>query len=86
MLCQSTGASRENQSFLIDRQNYKDGYTIFCFDIQKANGSHGALQLEKHGNVSIELKFQQALSEAVNIIIYSESTRVMQVDKNRQIE
>lgn len=80
----SLGIAGQDQGLSFDRKSFANGNTFFAFDINQSSASDSALQLEKSGSVRIELKFE-ALSEAVNCLVYSEQQKVLEIDKYRQI-
>jgi len=85
MLYTSLGVAGDNRSFCLSNSDFKHGFTLFAFDFQKLAGEQEALTLDKAGSVRIEFKFQKALPEAVNLIVYSELMKTYEVDQFRQI-
>jgi hypothetical protein len=70
-----------NISFL----DYKEGYTMFAFDLtpDMCNGDH--FNLVKNGNLRISLNFKSNLSENVNCLVYMEHENIIEINKARQI-
>jgi hypothetical protein len=70
-----------NISFL----DYKDGYTMFAFDLtpDMCNGDH--FNLVKNGNLRISLNFKTNLGENVNCLVYMEHENIIEINKARQI-
>ena len=74
--CHSNGISRES---------YKNGNTLFCFDLTPGATEDRCLNLIRRGNLRIELRFTKPLPRSINLIIYSTFTNVIEVDKLRNI-
>lgn len=62
------------------------GIFILNFDLT-ADGcnSDGHTSLPDNGNIRIELKFEEALAEAMRIILYQESDATTQIDSLRNV-
>jgi len=84
LLLSALGISNKDHGLLINRANYIKGNTLFAFDVNPTEGLEGSLHLEKSGSVRIELKFEKALTEAVNCIVYSEHQALIEIDKYRR--
>ena len=84
-LFEGTGMLHDNRGHGIDRDNYKDGFALYAFDLtaDMAEGSH--VDPIKHGTVRMDIHFTAALSEAVNVILYSEYDNLIQIDRIRNI-
>lgn len=69
----------------ISFRDYKDGYTMFAFDLtpDMCNGDH--FNLVKNGNLRISLNFKTSLSENVNCLVYMEHENIIEINKARQI-
>ena len=66
--------------------DYIKGYTLYCFDL---TNDHGADQANFHpksaGNLCLELRFEQAPQNSLNLLIFAEYDNVLEIDANRQI-
>jgi hypothetical protein len=70
----------------ITREEYPRGYFLTCFDLTpdlSCHESHWTLQ--KNGSLRIELRFAQALTETVTVIVFSEFDNLIEIDNNRNI-
>jgi hypothetical protein len=69
----------------ITREEFAKGYALFAFDLtpDKANGAN--FNLSKTGNLTIEFKFKEELKSGVYLIIYRETDRVIEINKERQV-
>ena len=67
---------------------YNMGYSIFVVDIDPTLSTMGVdncLRPDKRGQVRLEVKFDTALSETINIICYAEFQSVFEIDRARNI-
>lgn len=81
----SMGISGHDQGLLIDRETFGSQHTFFAFDICHEAGSDSTLTLDKTGSVRVELQFSKPLPEAVNLLVYSENQKVLEIDAFRQL-
>lgn len=70
-------------TFTLDQ--YKEGYTIFGFDICPLDLTESTMYLEKSGDVKLEVSFSSPLDQAVTLLVYSEHQKVLEIDRLRQI-
>ena len=84
VLYSSTGLVENHGDLNLDRYDYFNNNCFFAFDINQGSNSENVLTLEKNGNIRLELKFSEALVEAVNCVIYLEHQSVLEIDKLRQ--
>jgi len=85
MLFTACGIAGQDNGLHFDREQYKDLYALFSFDIIQAVNNNSLLSLDKTGNVKLEFKFNKPLTEATHCIIYSEHQGLLEVDKYRQV-
>lgn len=82
-----TGIFFTNAGNAIPRSAYAGGYTLYAFDLtadlSASESSHW--NLVRNGNLRIELKFSEALTETVNCIVYAEFDNVIEVDRHRNV-
>jgi len=74
----------EGNGNYIERTDYPNGNTLIVFDLQPSTGGK-RYQLERTGQVKIELKFSEALSAPINIIAHAQFQSYIQIDINRNI-
>jgi len=67
------------------RDDYKDGYALYAFDLTVDLGEDDHFNLVKHGNVRLALKFADALAEKVTIIAFAEFDNVIELDRDRNV-
>jgi hypothetical protein len=84
-LLESTGKVFVDDGLDIDRTEYENGYSLIAFDLTPDLSENGCYHLIKKGNIRLELKFDEALEQPVNLIIYSEFDSSISIDKNRAV-
>lgn len=75
-----------NQNIPISLEDYKNGYSLFAFDLTpdfSAGEAHSSIN--KSGNISIDMKFNTALPHTVSLIVYAEYRNVIEIDKARTV-
>lgn len=86
-LFSGTGIHFLNEGNGISRDEYADGYCLLAFDLTpdlSANSS-SHWNLIKHGSVRLEVRFESALTQTINCIVYAEFDNVIEIDKHRNI-
>lgn len=86
-LFSGTGIHFLNEGNSINRENYRDGYCLFAFDLTPDLSANSSTHwnLVKHGSVRIEVRFEEALTSTVNCIVYAEYDNVLEIDASRQV-
>ncbi|XP_018407679.1 PREDICTED: uncharacterized protein F54H12.2-like [Cyphomyrmex costatus] len=86
-LFSGTGIHFLNEGNAISRKNYPNGYCLFAFDLTPDLSANDTTHwnLMKHGNVRIEVRFEEALENTINCIIYAEYDNIMEIDASRQV-
>ena len=70
----------------IDREEYKNGYTLICFDLSPdLEEGVGYVNLRKTGTVSLEVNFKKELTETVNIVVYGKFANTIEIDQYRSV-
>ena len=77
----TTGKFARDEGLDILRTDYKNGYTLFGFDISPAscNGVHQ--QLIKRGTVRISIEFDASLPNSVTVIAYADILQSTETDR-----
>ncbi|GBL88269.1 hypothetical protein AVEN_197285-1 [Araneus ventricosus] len=74
------------QNININYNQYKNGYALHAIDLTPdfaSNESHTSVN--KIGNISIDLKFKEALSETVSLVVYAEFRNTIEIDRSRSV-
>ena len=83
-LMHSTGQYKGGRSMLIDYHDFGNGTMILVFDLT-ARGECNSEQftVKKLGNLHINLKYKNALTETNNLILYGEFDGALTIDADR---
>lgn len=84
-LFQGTNTLHKDQGVLIDREDFANGYTLFAFDLSPDASDEAHLNLVRNGAVRLELQFQTALPNTVNLIVYGEWDSMLEITKSRHV-
>lgn len=85
LLFSGLGIKSQDAGLIFDRAEYCNGNCLMAFDLDQTSMQGSTLSLEKTGNVRLELQFANPLKQSVTCIVYSESQKVLQIDKFRQV-
>ena len=90
-LFSGTGALHGNSGSIIRREDYSEGYMIIVADLTpfeigdnfdlKAEG----INLVFESTLSINLVFESPLAATINVLVYAEYDKVIEIDSNRNI-
>lgn len=72
----------------ISYEDFRQGYTVFLFDLSPDNVDVGAMQLIREGELSLYMQLRDPLSatqypQGVEIVIYGEFDNLVSIDRNR---
>ena len=81
----ATGKSYHDTGNQISREEYSKGYTMYGFDLTPDLSDVGHLQLVKTGSLRLEVQFDQALAQTINVIVYAEFQSLIQIDSQRNV-
>ncbi|XP_023212690.1 uncharacterized protein LOC111615518 [Centruroides sculpturatus] len=85
-LFEDIGCINHHKFTNITYKEYKDGYTLYCFDLTPdRSASEGHRSVNQLGNLSIEFKFATALLETVNVICLLEYNNTLEIDHSRTV-
>lgn len=84
--CSANGINSDTGN-TVDREEFKDGNTLYCFDLtpdlSSSNGHH--FNLAKKGNLRVEMGFEKVMPFTGNVIVYSEFESIIEIDHERKI-
>ena len=81
----STNMIGKNTGNDISHYAYKNGYTVYAFDLDGHSRNKDYLPLPKRAHIRIEAKFAKPLEESMSLIVYGKFPRVIKIDKGRNI-
>ena len=84
-LYEGTGMLNDDRGNHISRKDYPNGYMLHVFDLtaDMAEGQH--MDPIKHGSLRVEIHFEQALTDPLNVILYCEYDNNLQIDRARNV-
>ena len=82
---QNLFTNAENKGLYLSRSEFSQGYSLFCFELSPdlCDGSH--LNLIRHSNLRLEIKFGTTLAQTVSLIVYAEFENLIEINKSRNI-
>ena len=78
------GIDKEDKGNFIDYEDFRNGYTLMCFDIS-GGYSRDTLSIIKPATLRIEARFKDALTEPLTAVVYGRFNDVFQIDSVRNI-
>lgn len=85
-LFEGTGINSQDVGNDISREEFKDGYFLTVFDLTSdlsASSSHWSIQ--RNESFRIEVRFADALTAPIDMILYSEHDSLMEITKQRNV-
>lgn len=85
-LLESTlGSCLDKDTNGITLEDYLKGKTFFAFSISDFSTSDDSTLPKQQGNINLRLRFAEALTENVNLILYAEFENQIEVDSTRSV-
>ena len=85
-LFQNYGKWKNNSGNNISREDFEKGYSFFTFQLQPYfDNGDDYLFLIKTANVRLDVEFHQTLAKTMSCIVYSESSAIFEINKERDI-
>jgi len=78
----NTGKYRTNSTNCITIDNFKNGCTLFPFDVTVDQCNMHHMHAGSEGTLDVEVSWQKALEEAITVIVYSASNQAIMVNPN----
>ena len=73
------GKLHKDQGIIIDRADYRNGYTLYAFDLSPDMSSGGNFNLIRTGSVRLDMKFATALPNTINVVVYAEFENIIEI-------
>lgn len=82
---QNLFTNAENKGLYLTRSEFSKGYTLFHFDLSPdlCDGQH--LNIIRHSNLRLEVKFATALPQTISLLVYAEFENLIEINKARNI-
>ena len=77
-----TGKAFKDEDIDITRQEYSNGYTLFCFDITPHLGESDQFNLIKSSSFRLKMTFAEAVPNTINVVVYAKFQNVLEIDRN----
>ena len=71
---------------IIKRQDWSRGYSLCAFDLTPDMDADDHYALIKHGNLRLEVEFEDALASPISVLIYAEFDNVVEITADRNIQ
>lgn len=84
-LFSGTGITHDNRGNGISYEEYKDGFTLFAFDLSPDLCEMDHFNLRKNGSIRIESRFKKILPHTVNLLVYAEFENIIEIDHVRNV-
>ncbi|XP_060541625.1 uncharacterized protein F54H12.2-like [Pantherophis guttatus] len=84
-LLQTSGKAMKDRSVLINREEFNNGYTLYCFDLSPDQGCSEHYSLIKNGNLRAEIRFAVPLPNTVNMILYAIFENLIEISHTRNV-
>ena len=79
------GLANKDEGNDLDISEYDGGNTLYAFDLSPSILDGNQIELIKSGSVRIELKFDQALTQSVHVVVYAELDSMIEITKGREV-
>ncbi|XP_053112169.1 uncharacterized protein F54H12.2-like [Hemicordylus capensis] len=84
-LAQATGKHLEDRALLINREEYRKGYTLLAFDLTPDQECGGHYSLIKTGNLRAEIRFARPLPTTINMLVYAVFDNLIEINHRRNV-
>lgn len=84
-LYKATHKYGKNTSCWVNSEDFGNGTTLFCWDLDGHEGVGDYLPLPKVGTTKISGTFDSALPEAMTLVLYGQFARSMNIDQARNV-
>lgn len=79
------GLASKNAGNYLEYRDFAGGNAFFTFDLSPSILDGNQFELMRSGNLRLELKFNQALSEPIHVLVYGEVDSIIEINKNREV-
>ncbi|OOY88611.1 hypothetical protein BOW16_13005, partial [Solemya velum gill symbiont] len=75
----------KDEGMIITRENFDQGYAIYAFDLAPGDYGGDYINLIRHGNLRVEVKFAKPTAETYNCLAYAEFPALLEIDITRDV-
>ena len=75
----------ESESLDINIHEYKDGYTLWGFNLTSDSCGDNFFNEPETGNIKLEIKFKEALISSITVIVYADFHNKLLIENTREI-
>lgn len=75
----------EDRGLFLTRSEFSGGNTLFRFDLSPDLCEGGHLNLVRHSNLRLEIKFSVPLPQTISLLVYAEFENLIEINKARNI-
>ena len=74
-----------DKGIYLSKEEYANGYVLYAFDLSPdmCDGEH--FNLQRQGNLRVEIKFSEAIAQTLSVLIYAEFQNVIEISKSRHV-
>ena len=84
-LFSSTGKMHDNAGSVINRKDYKNGYTLIVVDLSPTLCNGDYIDPDSSGELSVTLSFKENLRDAINVLLYLEYNSQIEITKDKDV-
>ena len=84
-LFDSCGKWNKDAGLYISREDFGKGYSFFAFNIAPHFFEEDYINLVRRGNTRLELKFNTATTETINVVVFATFSSLLEVSQSRDI-
>ena len=79
------GKVYKNDGMVINRNDFKDGYALYAFDLSPSKCDNQYRDPDETGDVEIDCKFQEALTESVTLCVYLQYESAITINPQKRV-
>lgn len=79
------GKVNQDESINITRWEYPNGFALYAYDLTPDSCTNECFSLIKNATVRVDLKFADALTNALTLIVVLEFENIIENDRNRNV-
>lgn len=75
----------QDKGIYMSRDEFAEHHVLYAFDLRPdmCDGPH--LNLQHQGNLRVEIKFAKPLPKTISVLVYSEISGIIEIDKSRHV-